>query len=204
MEIVRVACPRPAVPLPARGFSLIEVMISMVVLAFGILAMGGLQLASLRSNQGSANLSTAATLAKDYSEMMRSNFTVSNTVTVTAGVNPYIFDSSNTSTFTATPTVDCKTTTCTSAQMATLHVADWAARVNARLPGARAVACRDSAPKNADGSYRWACDGVGNLITLKLGWTDRRDKEERGQTATLALTPPSPQLVLIGFTGYSE
>jgi type IV pilus modification protein PilV len=42
-----------------RGFSLIEVLISMLILAFGVLSMGGLQLASLRSSQSSASFSTA-------------------------------------------------------------------------------------------------------------------------------------------------
>lgn len=205
MEILRGGMRTPGLlPRTSGGFSLIEVLISMVVLAFGILAMGGLQLASLRSNQMSANFTSAATLAKEYSEMMRSNPSISNIVTTTAGLNPYIFDSSSTSTFTVTPSATCKTGTCTAAQMATLHVADWAARVQAQLPGGRAVACRDSAPRNTDGSYKWVCDNSGSLITLKLGWTDRRDKDERGATATFAVTAPNPQLVLVGFTGYSE
>jgi len=205
MEILRGGMRTPGLlPRTSGGFSLIEVLISMVVLAFGILAMGGLQLASLRSNQMSANFTSAATLAKEYSEMMRSNPSISNIVTTTAGLNPYIFDSSSTSTFTVTPSATCKTSTCTAAQMATLHVADWAARVQAQLPGGRAVACRDSAPRNTDGSYKWVCDNSGSLITLKLGWTDRRDKDERGTTATFAVTAPNPQLVLVGFTGYSE
>lgn len=42
-------------PLPfkghALGFSLIEVLISILILSFGVLAMGGLQLATLKSNQ---------------------------------------------------------------------------------------------------------------------------------------------------------
>lgn len=188
-------------PHTSAGFSLIEVLISMLILAFGVLSMGGLQLASLRSTQISAKASLAATLAKDYSEMMRSNPSISNTVTTTAGVNPYMFDSSDASSFSASASVDCRTTLCTPTQMAVFHVADWAQRVGDQLPGGRAKVCRDSAPKDSQGNYQWACDGAGNLVTIKLGWVDKRDTTERG-TSTFTVT--APQVVVIGLTGFSE
>ena len=187
------------------GFSLIEVLISMLILAFGVMSMGGLQLASMRSAQSSGSFSTAATLAKDYTEMMRSNSSVSNITSTVAGVNPYLFDSSSTPTFTATPAVNCKTTVCTPANVSVLHVADWAERVAAQLPAGRAVVCRDPAPRNSDGTYRWGCGANnGTAVTIKIGWIDRRDKEERGITSTMSVTPVAPQLVLGGLTGYAE
>ena len=183
-----------------NGFTLLEVLISMLILAFGLLSMGGLQLASLRSNQTAAKTSAATTLVKDYSEMMRSNTTISNITSTVAGVNPYLFDTNVTSTF-PTPTVICKTATCTPAEIATFHVADWAERLNAQLPGGRAVVCRDAAPRNSDGTFDWACDNSGTLVVIKLGWPDRRSSQERG-TTTFALT--YPQLVMTGSTGYAE
>jgi type IV pilus assembly protein PilV len=122
-----------------RGFSLIEVLISMLILAFGVLSMGGLQLASLRSSQSSASFSTAATLAKDYTEMMRSNPSQANITTTTA--NPYLIDTSSTATYTVS--TDCKANVCTGSQISALHVADWVERVQAQLPGGKAVVCRD-------------------------------------------------------------
>jgi type IV pilus assembly protein PilV len=189
-------------PYRIQGFSLIEVLISIVILAFGVLAMGGLQLASLRSNQVSAYSSTAATLAKDYSEMMRSNFTVSNIVTATAGVNPYLFDTANAGSYTATPAAAlCKAATCTKAQVAVLHVADWAQRVKDQLPEGRAVVCRDSTPRNSDGTFKWACDGLGTYSSIKLGWVDKRSQVEQG-TATFTIA--NPQMVMVGLTGFVE
>ncbi len=177
---------------------MMEVMISIIVLSFGLLGMGGLQLAALRSNQMSGNFSTAATLAREYTEIMRSNPTVSNIVTTTAGVNPYLFDSSS---LTAS-TVNCVTATCTTANLATLQVKDWATRVQGQLPGGRAVVCRDTAPRNGDGSYTWSCNNTGTFVTVKIGWTDRRENVERG-TTTLTATPLNPQLITIGYTGLS-
>lgn len=192
----------------SAGFSLIEVMISMLILAFGVLAMGGLQLASLRSTQSATNFSTAATLAKDYTEMMRSNTSVSNNTATAAPANPYMFDSANSSTFTASPlssSAQCQSGTCTFAQISVLHVADWADRVAIQLPAGRAVVCRDPAPRNADGSYRWSCGANnGSAVTIKLGWIDKRDKEERGLTSTISVTPLAPQLVVGGLAGYVE
>lgn len=189
-------------PYRIHGFSLIEVLISIVILAFGVLAMGGLQLASLRSNQVSAYSSTAATLAKDYSEMMRSNFTVSNKLTATLGVNPYLFDTADTGSYTVTPSATaCKTGYCNTATLAVLHVADWAQRVKDALPEGRAVVCRDSTPRNADGTFKWACDGLGTYSSIKIGWVDKRSKVEQG-TATFTIA--SPQLVMVGLTGFVE
>lgn len=186
-----------------RGFSLIEVLIAMLILAFGVLSMGGLQLATLKSSQISGNISTAATLVRDYTEMMRSNQSVANVTSTVPGVNPYIFDTSVTSTFTATAP-DCKTTVCGTATMATLHVADWAGRVTNSLPGARAVVCRDPTPRNADGTFRWDCGtNDGQTVVVKIGWVDKRESVERG-TVTLSATPLNPQLVMAGSSGYAE
>ncbi len=179
---------------------MVEVLVSVLILAFGVLAMGGLQLASLRSTQNSGKAAIAATLAKDYSEMMRSNISVSNNTSTAANVNPYLFDTSSSSSFTSPVAVDCTAITCTPTQIATMHVADWAQRVVAQLPSGRAVVCRDSNPKSG-GVNKWACDNSGNLVTIKLGWEAKLDTREKG-TTSFVIT--SPQLVMIGMTGFAE
>jgi type IV pilus assembly protein PilV len=192
--------PKSANKAHSGGFSLIEVLIAMLILAFGVLSMGGLQLAALKSNQMAGNMSAAAAMAKDYTEMMRSNPSVSSVTSTVAGVNPYFFDTNNFS----TSSPNCLSAVCGTTTMATLHVADWAQRVKNQLPGGRAVVCRDPSPRIADGSYRWACGtNDATSVTIKIGWIDKRDREERGTTA-LSATPLNPQLVMAGFTGYAE
>jgi type IV pilus assembly protein PilV len=183
-----------------RGFSLLEVLISMLLLAFGVIAMGGLQLATLRSNQTAAFSAVAAGLAKDYSEMMRTNQSISNNTSTVAGVNPYLFDTSDTTTF-AAPTTICTTATCTTADIATQAVYDWGQRVQAQLPQGRAVVCRDATPRNSNGTFKWACDNLGTVAVIKLGWVDRRDAQEK-QTSSFAVS--APLLVITGVTGYAE
>ncbi len=170
----------------------------MLILAFAVLAMGGLQLASLRTTQSAANFSTAATLAKEYTEMMRSNPTIANSTATSAPLNPYLFDSSNTSTFAVSPSADCKANACSTTDISRMHVADWASRVAAQLPGGKAVVCRDAA-----GSYSWTCPTTGTVVTIKIGWIDKRDSEERG-TVAVSATPGTPQFVITGLTGLQE
>ena len=56
---------------------MIEVLISVLILSFGVISMGGLQLAALKSNQIAGYSSTAATLARDYPLLMAILFVVS-------------------------------------------------------------------------------------------------------------------------------
>lgn len=60
-------------PGPQRGFGLIEVLITMLVLAVGMLAAASLELFSKRSNFDAAQRTAAANLAQDLLERMRSN-----------------------------------------------------------------------------------------------------------------------------------
>lgn len=66
---------RPARPRAARGFSLIEVMISVLVLSVGLLGLAGLQVVSLKQNHNAYLRTQASHLAYDILERMRANRT---------------------------------------------------------------------------------------------------------------------------------
>ena len=57
------------------GFTLLEVLVSIVVLSFGLLGMVGLQAASLQANRDARLQSTAVVLARELAEMMRATRT---------------------------------------------------------------------------------------------------------------------------------
>jgi len=57
----------------ARGFTLIEALVALVVLSIGLLGVAALQLTSLRSNHSSAMRSQATFLAYDIIDRMRAN-----------------------------------------------------------------------------------------------------------------------------------
>jgi type IV pilus assembly protein PilV len=56
-----------------RGFSLIEILISVLVFGIGILGLGGLQIASLKGSNNAHYRTTASVLAMDLADRMRSN-----------------------------------------------------------------------------------------------------------------------------------
>ncbi len=83
-------------PLHAHsGFSLLEVLIAMLILAIGLLGMAGLVLQSMKSNQSSYQRTQASLLSYDMAERIRLNPAVARdttsyvlTSTATPGTNP--------------------------------------------------------------------------------------------------------------------
>jgi type IV pilus assembly protein PilV len=55
------------------GFSLLEVMITVFIIAIGVLGVSGMQLASLKGNQGAYHRSQANFIAADILDRMRAN-----------------------------------------------------------------------------------------------------------------------------------
>ncbi|MBM4307134.1 MAG: type IV pilus modification protein PilV [Deltaproteobacteria bacterium] len=54
-----------------KGFTLIEVLVGLVILAIGLLAIAGMQLTSVKGNSFSSNLTQASVLAQDRLELLR-------------------------------------------------------------------------------------------------------------------------------------
>lgn len=101
------------------GFTLIEVLIAMLVLAVGLLGLAGLQATSLKNNQSAYNRSQATQLAYDLADRMRAN--VAGKTTYTTG--------------TATATAACLTTAgCTKEAMAENDLKEWNDAITATLP----------------------------------------------------------------------
>lgn len=131
------------------GFTLIEVLIAMLVLAVGLLGLAGLQATNLKNNQSAYNRSQATQLAYDLADRMRTNI---------AGKARYtaILPSS------ATAKANCLTTTgCTPADMAENDLFEWNSAVSNNLPsgiGALAV--------------------TGNMFTIRITWDEDRDGDD--------------------------
>jgi len=58
--------------LEERGFTLIEVLIGLIILAIGILAVAGMQITSIRGTAFSNNLMQASVIAQDRLEFLKS------------------------------------------------------------------------------------------------------------------------------------
>ena len=182
------------------GFSLIEVLVSIVILGIGMLGAAGLQLATLRSNHFTAQASVATQLVRDYEEitqMLRS-------AAISSSEGTSILSSLDTATADSSTIPNCQTTsaTCDSGQLATFMLNEWKARVTTQLPGGRAVVCRDSAPKDTSGAhaglYHWACDDKGDMLMVKIGWTGRADKTDQAQQAISSDDRPRVVMTVFG------
>lgn len=175
-----------------QGFSLMEVLVSIVVLSFGLLGMVGMQAAALQSNREARLQSSAARYARELAEMMRGNRETG--ILRTAATNPYLGD------FTAstipTTTANCYTNAviCNSPKkIGEWEMREWLTRLNNDLPGARVVICFDSLPfVPATGLPRWACNDTGDVAMVKIGWTRRStDTSNVGDAAFERATAPS-------------
>jgi type IV pilus assembly protein PilV len=157
--------------MPAEGFTLVEVLVALLVVALGIAGAAALQASTVRAAREAERSSSAARLAASLAERMRAN-PVSMALADTA--NPYLqfdYDSAAASPPAADPCY--ADADCTPARLAACDLAEIGQAV-ARLPGGRIRICRDaSAPAAGIGLPAWACDGqAGAPVVVKLGWRE--------------------------------
>ncbi|MBL1321402.1 MAG: type IV pilus modification protein PilV [Methylophaga sp.] len=108
-----------------KGFTLIEVLITLVIMAIGLLGLAGLQISSLRDNLSAEHRGKAAQLAYDMADRMRSNIDRNNMV----GLNDYTNAAVENTNCIAVPIVGC-----TATEQAGHDVFEWEREVANSLP----------------------------------------------------------------------
>lgn len=158
---------------PQRGFTLLEILVAIVVLSFGVLGMVGMQAAALQSNRAARDQSTAVALGRELADLMRAN----KDVALSANNNYLVDDYSGPA---PEITVNCATNACTNpATLAQFDRDQWLGRVSAALPGARVVVCFDDTPYDDSGVPQWACNSEANqTLVVKIGWTQQSSAED--------------------------
>ena len=142
------------------GFTLIEVLVSALILALGLVGVAGLQALALKNNQSAYLRSQASALAYDLADRMRTNV---------AGAGSYVPGS-------ATVHATCSTTSgCSVQQAAQNDIAEWNAALAVNLPMGTGFVCIDSTPNDGTGTGDPQCDGTGTRHTVKIWWDDDRD-----------------------------
>lgn len=175
------------------GFSLVEVMVSVLVLAVGVLGAAAMQLGALRTSQQSGLHTSALHLASDLADRIRVNI---DQMGLDDGLNPFIgaeFDGTEPDPAAAT---FCYAMPCDGADLAAFDMYEWQRRLATSLPGARAVICRDSSPWDDDRrAYRWTCDdAAGSAVVIKIGW---QGKNPDGSAVADAQGELPPAIALI-------
>ncbi len=163
----------------SAGFSLIEVLVSVVILTIGLLGMVGMQAGALQANREARLQSIAVGLARELADMMRGN-----KETGLAAGNPYFIAPAPDAPAAQTLVMDepeyCLNVGSSCAdkeKVAAAQMTEWLSRVSDLLPGARVTVCLDSAPFDENGLPKpWSAkctDDAGDPTVIKIGWTRR-------------------------------
>jgi type IV pilus assembly protein PilV len=156
-----------------NGFSMIEVLVSILVLSLGVIGAAGMQLTALRTTQQSAFQSAAVQLAADMADAIRVSV---GRVEQKGDANPFlgVDYKSAADSDPAVPGKVCYASECDADELAEFEIYEWKKRVKASLPGGRIVICHDSTPWNsAARALTWACNGgmeSNAPLVIKLGW----------------------------------
>ncbi|MGE0484822.1 MAG: type IV pilus modification protein PilV [Gammaproteobacteria bacterium] len=155
----------------ARGMTLVEVLIAIVIFAIGLLGIAALQVAGLRYTKGSQTRAIAAVQADNFIDRIRAN---------QAGFDANHYDSPP-----DVPAVDCLTNECTDTEdLANWDWQQWLSETRQALGAKRsdnlentdsnvnAWLCVDSSPNDGTNGA-WACDGNGGIYALKIEWRER-------------------------------
>lgn len=150
-------------PHSESGFTMVEVLVALVVLAIGLLGIAALYLSSLQAGRTAIYRTEAVTLAADLADRIRMNRTAQAAYNAT-------FDDAKVA------VAECADTGgCTDAELAATDLADWKAEIAERLPGGEGQVAV-VAPVGADEpasyvvSIRWTELGEVDPITFQLGF----------------------------------
>jgi type IV pilus assembly protein PilV len=127
-----------------RGLSLIEAMISLLVISIGLLGIASLQITAMKQNAVALNHSQAVWIGYDMADRIRSN--------ISEFANYADIDTAK------SYAQDCISATCNTTQMVTADAADWAAQIQ-NLPAGRGMVTGDATQLNV--TVMWDDEGTG-------------------------------------------
>ncbi|UUZ56557.1 type IV pilus modification protein PilV [Massilia sp. H-1] len=122
-----------------QGFTLVEILVTIVIFAFGMLGVAGLQLVSLTGMDTAQFRSVATLKASDMAERIRAN-----SGATYVGVSALKSDcrASYYNSTVATPSG------CIADTLAADEISDWETELSKRLPGGKGAICNDSTPND--------------------------------------------------------
>ena len=164
------------------GIALLEVLIAVVIISFGLLGLAGTQVTAIRNNHVAYMRSIATHQAQEMADRMRANMIAAETGAYDSpGVNPRNHSASG----------GCATTLtgCTSTEIAENDTFHWAAYLAANLPGGEGAICFDDTPGDGTAAANPGCSGVGQRV-IKIWWN------EANATPGAVPVPSGPKLVV--------
>lgn len=159
-----------------RGFTLIEVLVSAVILSIGMLGIAGLQAATSRYKINSWALNASGVLVSDLADRLRSNPSEAGNAfgEPTIASNYVLQDTwADQATLPAAPDVDCLKNSCTPAQTTAHDLSLWRSELRRVMP-------RGSA---------WIEGSRATGINVTFMWADKTHLGSGDLASTLAATP---------------
>ncbi|MBC3874613.1 type IV pilus modification protein PilV [Undibacterium flavidum] len=130
-----------------QGATLIEIMVSILVMAIGLLGLASLQINAMKFQKTASQRSEATQAAYDLGERMRSNWVISSVPPANlaadkiANATKYTYREEYTvsSAATHTPPNNCRTLTCDTNQIAANDLQEWLRSLQRRLIGGTGI-----------------------------------------------------------------
>ena len=146
------------------GVGLIEVLISMLIFAVGLLGLTTMQLGAKRGSYEATQRSVATSLARDIFARMRSNPGV---------LSSYVVSELGSSTVAAG--TNCNASSCTTAQLAERDLYEW----SELLQGASEQITLGGTTSNAGGlvDYRACVSNTAGLVSIAITWKGINDMQ---------------------------
>lgn len=155
------------------GFSLVEVLISMIVLSIGVIGAVGMQVSALRTIQQSAFQTRASQLAADMADTIRASMSRAEGYGVASPFPQLDYKAAN-EVEPAPPAGLCYVNVCDAQAYVDFEIYEWKKRIHSDLPGGRVMICYDAHPwEEATKSLKWSCNGGPGSdapLVIKLGW----------------------------------
>ncbi len=144
-----------------KGFTLLEVMIAVFVLAIGLLGVAALQMTGIKNNHAAGMRSQAVQLSYNLADRIRANIEGLNNGGYVANAAPGVVFNCGL----ASPAAYPAGFTCTDIQMAQADLDDWFTAANNALPLVTGA-------NNTDITCPAPC-GKSSIVTIRITWNEQ-------------------------------
>jgi len=166
---------RAAVRRRESGFTMLEILITLLIMSIGLLGIAGLQAYTLKNTNSSNLRSIAVRQAYDLADRMRANQT--------------ILDAGGYNNESGAEVASCyQAAGCQPAQMARMDVFLWNENNARLLPGGKGYVCTDSTPNDGTPTAP-ACDNTPGAPYVLKTWWDEREASGELQRFVFAFRP---------------
>jgi type IV pilus assembly protein PilV len=175
---------RHALPGKALGFTMLEALIAVLILAVGVLSVANLLIKSYRFTQQAGYDAMGQQLAATMADRIRLN-----SAQQTAS-DAYVFDTQTASSVSVPINFyqNGSSTGCTgpssavcAAATVNFDLAEWRNAVQGSLPRGRGVICHDNPMYSATKGFDWPCtNSASDPLVVKVGWVSRLSAADQG------------------------